>query len=135
MVLSSSLFICVFVFLSKKLVSFTLCHDIGGMLGCGGCMSSLRRTMAAGFPLEDAVTIEDVQEKGAALLRPVDSLFSAHPAWTIRSAGQEKRVRNGSPITVPETAEGLYRVYGPDGTFLCLSRAGGGTLTAVKNFF
>ena len=113
----------------------TLCHDIGQALGCGGCMASLRRTMAAGFPLEDAVTIEDVQEKGAALLRPVDSLFSAHPAWTIRSAGQEKRVRNGSPITVPETAEGLYRVYGPDGTFLCLSPAGGGTLTAVKNFF
>ena len=120
---------------SKGTYVRTLCHDIGGMLGCGGCMSSLRRTMAAGFPLEDAVTIEDVQEKGAALLRPVDSLFSAHPAWTIRSAGQEKRVRNGSPITVPETAEGLYRVYGPDGTFLCLSRAGGGTLTAVKNFF
>ena len=120
---------------SKGTYVRTLCHDIGGMLGCGGCMSSLRRTMAAGFPLEDAVTIEEVQEKGAALLRPVDSLFSAHPAWTIRSAGQEKRVRNGSPITVPETAEGLYRVYGPDGTFLCLSRAGGGTLTAVKNFF
>ena len=120
---------------SKGTYVRTLCHDIGGMLGCGGCMSSLRRTMAAGFPLEDAVTIEDVQETGAALLRPVDSLFSAHPAWTIRSAGQEKRVRNGSPITVPETAEGLYRVYGPDGTFLCLSRAGGGTLTAVKNFF
>lgn len=123
------------VLCSKGTYVRTLCHDIGGMLGCGGCMSSLRRTMAAGFPLEDAVTIEDVQEKGAALLRPVDSLFSAHPAWTIRSAGQEKRVRNGSPITVPETAEGLYRVYGPDGTFLCLSRAGGGTLTAVKNFF
>ena len=120
---------------SKGTYVRTLCHDIGGMLGCGGCMSSLRRTMAAGFSLEEAVTLEEVQEKGAALLRPVDSLFSAHPAWTIRSAGQEKRVRNGSPITVPETAEGLYRVYGSDGAFLCLSRAGGGTLTAVKNFF
>ena len=120
---------------SKGTYVRTLCHDIGNMLGCGGCMSSLRRTMAAGFSLEEAVTLEEVQEKGAALLRPVDSLFSAHPAWTIRSAGQEKRVRNGSPITVPETAEGLYRVYGSDGAFLCLSRAGGGTLTAVKNFF
>ena len=114
----------------------TLCHDIGQALGCGGCMSSLRRTMAAGFPLEDAVTIEDVQEKGAALLRPVDSLFSAHPAWTIRSAGQEKRVRCGNPITLPETADGTYRVYGREGDFLCLSRAeAGGTLTSIKNFF
>ena len=30
----------------------TLCHDIGQALGCGGCMSSLRRTETAGFTLE-----------------------------------------------------------------------------------
>ena len=120
---------------SKGTYIRTLCHDIGRALGCGGTMYALRRTMAAGYTLAEAVTIQEVQDRGETLLRPVDSLFSAHPAWTIRSAGQEKRVRNGSPITVPETAEGLYRVYGPDGTFLCLSRAGGGTLTAVKNFF
>ena len=42
----------------------TLCHDIGQALGCGGCMSSLRRTMAAGFTLEDAVTLGRGQEGG-----------------------------------------------------------------------
>ena len=34
---------------SKGTYVRTLCHDIGQALGCGGCMSSLRRTMAAGF--------------------------------------------------------------------------------------
>ncbi len=33
---------------SKGTYIRTLCQDIGDALGCGGCMSSLRRTMAAG---------------------------------------------------------------------------------------
>lgn len=49
---------------SKGTYVRTLCHDIGQALGCGGCMSSLRRTMAAGFSLEQAVTLEAVQEQG-----------------------------------------------------------------------
>ena len=98
-------------------------------------MCSLRRAMAAGFTLADAVTIEDVQARGEALLRPVDSLFAQYPALTVRSPGQEKRVRCGNPVTLPGTADGTYRVYGQAGDFLCLSRARGGALTAVKNFF
>ena len=120
---------------SKGTYIRTLCHDIGQALGCGGCMSSLRRTMAAGYTLADAVTIEDVQERGETLLRPLDSLFSQHPALTVRSAGQEKRVSCGNPITLPGIPDGTYRVYGREGDFLCLSRAKGGELTSIKNFF
>ncbi len=50
-------------------------------------------------------------------------------------AGREKRVRCGNPITRPGTPDGTYRVYGQDGEFLCLSRAQGGELTSIKNFF
>ena len=120
---------------SKGTYVRTLCHDIGQALGCGGCMSSLRRTMAAGYTLADAVTLEQVQERGEALLRPLDSLFSRHPALTVRSPGQEKRVRCGNPVTLPGTADGTYRLYGQAGDFLCLSQARGGELTALKNFF
>ena len=38
---------------SKGTYVRTLCHDIGEALGCGGCMYSLRRTMAAGFTLSE----------------------------------------------------------------------------------
>ena len=120
---------------SKGTYIRTLCHDLGQALGCGGAMSSLRRTMAAGFTLEDAVTIEEVQEQGEALLRPLDSLFAQYPAVTLRSPGQEKRVRCGNPVTLPGTADGTYRVYGQSGDFLCLSQARGGELTSIKNFF
>ena len=47
---------------SKGTYIRTLCHDLGQALGCGGCMAALRRTMAAGFRIEEAVTLEDVYE-------------------------------------------------------------------------
>lgn len=121
---------------SKGTYVRTLCHDIGAALGCGGCMSSLRRTMAAGFTLDDAVTLDDVQAQGEALLQPVDSLFADSPAYHIRHGKVESLCRNGNAFTVhDDLPDGTYRVYGMDGTFLCLSRLEGGTMTAVKNFF
>ena len=120
---------------SKGTYIRTLCHDIGHALGCGGTMYSLRRTMAAGYTLAQAVTLEDVQNRGADLLLPADSIFAQYPALHLASAKQEKRVRNGNSFTESTVADGTYRVYGQDGTFLCLSQAKDGTLTSIKNFF
>lgn len=120
---------------SKGTYIRTLCHDLGQALGCGGTLASLRRTMAAGFTLEDAVTLEDVQAQGEALLLPTDSLFADSPILLLKTDREEKRVRCGNPITMPGIPDGTYRVYGQDRTFLCLSRAENGTLTSIKNFF
>ena len=120
---------------SKGTYIRTLCHDIGQALGCGGTLYSLRRTMAAGFTLDQAVTLEDVQAQGETLLRPTDSLFAEHPVLTLSSEKKEKRVRCGNPITMPGIPDGTYRICGQNGEFLCLSRAENGTLTSIKNFF
>ena len=120
---------------SKGTYVRTLCHDIGQSLGCGGCMASLRRTMAAGFTLSDSHTLEDAQEKGAALLRPLDSLFEAYPAYRISCDRTERLCRNGNPFAAPDAAPGTYRIYGTDGSFLCLSRLENGVMTSLKNFF
>lgn len=99
-------------------------------------MSSLRRTVAAGFTLEEAVTLDRVQEEGEALLAPLDSLFRQHPAYRIRHPRVDALCRNGNPFTVrQELPEGVYRVYGQSGEFLCLSRLEGGVMTSLKNFF
>ncbi len=119
---------------SKGTYVRTLCHDIGAALGCGGCMASLRRTMAAGFYLKDCHTLSQIEAEGAALLLPVDSLFSAYGAYRIASPRQEQLCRNGNPFSA-EGEEGVYRVYGADGTFLCLSRLENGVMTSLKNFF
>ena len=120
---------------SKGTYIRTLCHDIGAALGCGGCMSALTRTMAAGFALDEAVTLEDAQERGAALLRPVDSLFRQYPAYRIDYAEAERRCRCGNPIRGFNSKDGIYRVYGRDGAFLALSRCENGVMTSIKNFF
>lgn len=120
---------------SKGTYLRTLCHDLGQALGCGGTLYSLRRTQAAGFGLDQTVTLDDVQAQGASLLLPTDRFFAAHPAYTLPTAPQEARVRNGGAVTAPNLPDGIYRVYGQAGDFLCLSQATGGTLTALKNFF
>ena len=121
---------------SKGTYMRTLCHDIGQALGCGGCMYSLRRTMAAGFTLGESVTLEQVQAEGERLLRPADSPFREHPEYRLKTGKQEERCRNGNPFFIKEALpEGIYRIYGREGDFLCLSRLQGDTMTSLKNFF
>ena len=120
---------------SKGTYIRTLCHDIGQTLGCGGCMAALRRTMAAGFTIGEAVTLEQAQEKGAALLLPLDAYFRAYPRFTVQNEVQEKRAYNGNAFSVRNVADGDYRVYDRAGNFLSLSHAGDGELRAIKNFF
>ena len=119
---------------SKGTYIRTLCHDLGQALGCGGCMAALRRTEASGFGIGEAVTLEDAAREGEALLRPLDSLFRVYPAFTIPNAALEKKCLCGNPLRV-SLADGIYRVYGCDGTFLALSEARDGLLTSKRNFF
>ena len=126
---------------SKGTYVRTLCHDIGQALGCGGCMSSLRRTMAAGFSLEEAFTLEQVQqaEDSLSLLRPVDTCFAGRPVLILRPEA-ERRLRNGMTLVLsreelPEQLQGECRVYGASGEFLALGRCQGRTLHTVKSFF
>ena len=100
-------------------------------------MASLRRTMAAGFTLEDAVSLEQIRTEAdpASLLLPVDCLFAGRPVLVLKSAEAEKKIRNGMTAVLPELPSGEYRVYSQDGTFLAVCRAKGGKLTTVKRFF
>ena len=114
----------------------TLCHDIGQALGCGGCMASLRRTGAASFTLEDALSMERLQAASdpAALLLPVDTLFQDRPELVL-SPAVEKKVRNGMTAVMPSLAPGEYRAYAQNGEFLALCQAKDGRLTTIKSFF
>ncbi len=124
---------------SKGTYVRTLCHDIGQRLGCGGCMSALRRTEAGLFTLEGAYSLQQVQEaadRGEAerLLLPVDCLFAAHPALPVDRKDAAK-IRNGGGISAPAAADGLCRLYGPEGEFLALGQASKGQVRIIKSFF
>lgn len=123
---------------SKGTYIRTLCHDLGQTLGCGGCMSSLRRVQAGQFSVEEAVPLSRVQQladegRAEELLLPVDSLFRQLPQWTANAA-QEKKIRCGNPVKTG-FADGDYRVYGESGEFLMLGRVEDGMMKTVKSFF
>ncbi len=56
---------------SKGTYVRTLCNDIGDALGCGGCMSALRRTRAGKFTISQAHTLEEIRQNPEAYILPV----------------------------------------------------------------
>ena len=124
---------------SKGTYVRTLCHDLGRALGCGGCMSSLRRTRAGSFTLAQAVTMQQVLDFAAGqdpqqLLMPVDAVFAAHPPLIV-TLGQAAKLKNGAQVKDWQFQPGTYRVYAEDGEFLLLGHVEGGVLTTIKSFF
>lgn len=120
---------------SKGTYVRTLCHDIGAALGCGGCMSSLRRTKAGCYELAQSVPMDELlsHNEPESLLLPVDSLFAHLPMHTVGEK-QLKYVYNGAAVKA-SIPEGVYRVYAPDGAFLMVGRAKDGMLHTEKSFF
>jgi tRNA pseudouridine55 synthase len=131
---------------SKGTYVRTLCDDIGRRLGCGGTLASLRRTRSGVFRENDAVTLEEISRvaerahdpdralMAAGILKPTDWLFGDLPAFEADSRA-ESRCRSGAPFECAGQPDGLYRVYGGDGTMLMLGRASGGVMRTVKSFF
>lgn len=124
---------------SKGTYIRALCNDIGAALGCGGCMSSLRRVAAGEFSVDSAHTLEEViaaakEGEPESLLLPVDSLFKSLPTFEVGEP-REKRIRNGSEIKTPYLSDGEYRVYSKSGEFLMLGRVKDGKMRTVKSFF
>lgn len=123
---------------SKGTYIRTLCNDIGDTLGCGGCMSSLRRVKAGAFSIEKAHTIDEIQaaaDNGGLdeIIIPVDRLFSAYPELTVKDTA-EKKLRNGNVIKLA-APNGTYRVYTETGGFLLLGEASDNKLKTIKSFF
>lgn len=123
---------------SKGTYIRTLCNDIGESLGCGGCMSSLRRVKAGAFSIEQAHTIDEIQaaaDNGEldGVIVPVDRLFSSYPALTV-SETAERKLRNGNIIKLT-APNGTYRVYTETGGFLLLGEVSDNKLKTIKSFF
>lgn len=123
---------------SKGAYIRTLCSDIGEALGAGAVMSSLIRTSAGEFSLEQAHSLDEIirlaeAEEHHRFLLPTDSLFSDRPAFTATEP-QKRKILCGNPFPAVGD-DGEYRVYSRDGEFLMLGRLSGGTMTTVKSFF
>lgn len=105
----------------------TLCHDIGAVLGVGGCMESLVRTASGPFRLEDAVPLEAVERGSTAEVRarilPPAAALDGYPRIDLDAGGAERFCHGGSIDGEParaadERPDRLVRVHGAAGQLL-----------------
>ena len=113
---------------SKGAYIRTLCHDIGGMLGCGGCMEKLLRTKVGVFGLADTLKLSEIDQLAKEGLVEekiisVDELFDDYvKVWMKKEF--DVVVHNGNRIQkrmfeqkLDSNAERL-RVYDSENTFI-----------------
>lgn len=119
---------------SKGTYIRTVCQDIGEKLGCGAAMSSLVRTKAGQFSLEDAHTLSEIErirdrEGLQSVLIPVDACFDEYPALRVTEDGM-RFLKNGNELKYSElegkgknicmtgmSENAPVRVYDPGGIF------------------
>lgn len=88
---------------SKGTYIRTLCHDIGKRLELGACMAALKRVKAGPFLVENALTIDEIQQLSdsgrleAEALLSTDSVFMEYPAVHVKSEN-EKALYNGNEL-------------------------------------
>lgn len=109
----------------------TLIDDIGRELGVGAVMTALRRTVACGFKLSQAITLDEIKKLSQdgeleSKLLSTESLFFCYPELYVTDA-QAKRFFNGGELDKTRTKladkdlpdGAIYRVKGA-GQFLGL---------------
>lgn len=131
---------------SKGTYIRTLIDDIGRAIGCGAVMTSLRRTRACGFGLEDAITLEQAGQYAEAdtieeHIIPTDRVFAVWPECTVTQK-QAIRYQNGGELdlarihTSVQLSDGCRVRVTSGGAFLGIGRidAQAGLLWPHKRF-
>ncbi|MCM1256651.1 MAG: tRNA pseudouridine(55) synthase TruB [Roseburia sp.] len=120
---------------SKGTYIRTLCHDIGALAGCGGCMEQLLRTRTGSFSLDSALTLGEVEaiakgrdEQGRKMediLLPLEDVFvEFRKVFGKKEA--DRLLINGNPISLDLLEPGGFepgesvRMYSESGRFIGL---------------
>ena len=116
---------------SKGTYIRTLLEDICAKLGVCGTMSFLLRTSAGGFKIEDAVTLQELENGGEKYLLPEETAVMHLPELVLTDR-QAWRITQGVATSMAEAADGLYRLKGRSGEFFGIGKASGGIVKGVK---
>ena len=93
---------------SKGTYIRSLCEDIAKRLDNVGYMSALNRIKVGEFSIEEAITIEQMQEESISY-RTIEELFQNKPKITI-TPNRLNPFLNGVKLTMKEP-DGVYRIY------------------------
>jgi tRNA pseudouridine55 synthase len=110
----------------------SVAHELGQLAGCGAHLSSLRRTQAGAFTLEQAITMQQLKSASVAeleaLLPHPRTLLPEMPSVTVdeQLAG---RLRNGMQVNLPDFSQApLIKVFTAPTELLAIGRRVAGTL-------
>ncbi len=132
----------IYVCCSKGTYVRTICHDLGQDLGCGAVLTSLRRVVSSGYRVEDAITIEQVQQMAdqgtlAQKILPVETAFASYDRIVL-TAKNARLVQNGVRIASEKAGcagkKGIFCIFAPNGQFLGLGYEERGELRVQKLF-
>ena len=132
---------------SKGTYIRSLCDDIGEKLGCLAAMNSLVRTQVGRFSLDEAYTLDEIEQKVKEdrldeVLLSIDSLFMEYPAVQVLETGM-KYLQNGNEIPVNSCQDGdkiafrkTVRMYDTNREFYALYQRNAATnkFSIVKMF-
>jgi tRNA pseudouridine55 synthase len=115
----------------------SLAHDLGRKLGPGAHLAELKRTAVREFPIEEAHTLEELEQARAG--NTLDDLF-LHPRLVlpefpavVASAESAARIRHGGAVNLPEFSKaGMVRVFAGQRELLAIARRVAGTLFQPK---
>jgi tRNA pseudouridine55 synthase len=110
----------------------SIARDLGTALGVGGHLTSLRRTAVGPFGLDEAHTLEHLDERFDVLPLEVVARMT-FPAYDL-DGQQAADVRFGRKLGIDLGTAGPVAVFGPDGTFLALYEQDGELARAVAVF-
>ncbi len=121
---------------SKGTYIRTLCHDIGQKLGCGAALASLVRTRSGSFVIEEAYTLDQIQELAdqgrlSEAVTAVEKMFESLPAAAVKREAL-KALQNGNQLKEAELVfqkesggpkpDCEVRLCDPDGKFYGIYR-------------
>lgn len=117
----------------------SLVDDIGAEIGTGAVMTSLVRTRAGGFSIEESYPLSELKntsiEQLERLLKPVESVFSEYPEIRLDEI-QQRLYQNGVRLDAKrlrgDVGEGMYRVFGKG--FFGIAKIENDELISVKRF-
>jgi tRNA pseudouridine55 synthase len=96
-----------------------IARDLGRALGAGGHLTALRRIAVGPFTVDQAVTLDELAERGDAAALSIASAVERFLARRDADAAEARVLSHGGPLP-PVGLAGPYAVFAPDGRVLAI---------------
>ena len=109
---------------SKGTYIRTLAEDIGEKLKVGGYLSSLRRTVVGSLTINDAISLDSIEESliedRFKFINPIDRFLNNFDSLIVNN-DEASAIKDGKIVHKKEALENIYRLYTQENFFIGLA--------------